>query len=87
MNRFAHIFTSAARTKITLIVRSRKEWIGCRGGFKIIFRELPPTLQALGDTVRWKVRIGETWVTGTAGTVADAMEQIERKVMNTYARP
>ena len=87
MNRFAQIFTSAARTKITLIVRSRKEWIGFRGGFKIIFRELPPIMWAMGDTVRWKVRIGETWATGTAGTVAEAMEQIERKVMTTYARP
>lgn len=86
MNRHDHIFTSAARTKITLIVRRRHEWTGFRGGFKIVFRELPPTLQALGDTVRWKVRIGEAWTTGTAGTVAEAMEQIERKVM-TYVRP
>lgn len=87
MNRHDHIFTSKARTKITLIVRSRKEWSGSRGGLRIVFRELPPSLQALGDTVRWKAKIGEAWSTGTAGTVAEAMDQIEKKVMNTYARP
>ena len=87
MNRHAYIFTSKARTKITLLVRKNKFWTGHRGGIAIMFRELPPTLQALGDTVRWRARIGEASVTGTAGTVAEAMAQIEKKVMNTYARP
>jgi hypothetical protein len=87
VNRYEQIFTSRARTKITLLVRKNKEWRGHRGGFKIIFRELPPTLQTLGDTVRWKAKLYEDWEGGTAGTVAEAMDQIEKKVMTTYARP
>ena len=86
MNRYAQIFTSKARTKITLLVRKKKIWTGHRGGLQIVFRELPPTLQALGDTVRWKAKLGEAWTSGTAGTVAEAMDQIEKKVMATNAR-
>ncbi len=76
------IFTTHARTKITLLVYKRLRWIGHRAGIPLRFEVAPPTLS--GNSIRWSAKLypnaGEfAWEHGEASTVAEAMDAIERE--------
>jgi hypothetical protein len=63
-----------------IIVRALKQvntWTGRRHGIKMVFRmSSQPNLR--GERIEWRARIGRVWSSGVAGTVWDAIKEIEQ---------
>jgi hypothetical protein len=79
MERFKVLFSPLARARITHKIQTGKKWKGTRSGARIEF-VLSDQPNLSGERVKWRARFQRAadWKQGTAGTVWEAIEQIER---------
>jgi hypothetical protein len=77
--RFAEIFTPAARGKITRAVYKAGKWSGRRGSIPVRIRKSEPNLINAGRLIAWRAQIQGNWFAGDASTVVEALEAIEKK--------
>ena len=80
MQRSKVLFSQMARARITHRLHQVKKWKGTRSGVRVEFTlSDQPTLT--GDRVMWRARFrgSASWKQGSAGTVWDAIGQIEKE--------
>jgi hypothetical protein len=71
------LITSTTRAALYRTLKSKEVARVTRAGIKMEFRiSNQPTFE--GDRVQWKARVKKQWQHGTASSIADAAEQIER---------
>lgn len=73
------LLTPAARGQITHQVIESGEWKGTRKGIMMRFH-LSKQPSLTGNRIAWHARINKIWTKGKAGTVWEAVEQIEREL-------
>lgn len=79
------LFTPAARGQVTHQVVNLGKWHGTRKGIAMQF-ELSKQPSLTGNRIAWRARSNKIWQRGKAGTVWEAIEQIERMITTNAAR-
>jgi hypothetical protein len=71
-------------TQIVLALARENEWRGSSQGFTVQMKIAEKTLLEKRQYV-WKIRVGNWWCAGSADTVKESFEQMEKLVANARA--